>query len=512
MDNLQQIIHTFTPDEQKSFRRFIQRNRYKSSRVDLKLYSILQRNEKEMDNHGVMKQLYGHVDNPNAYHGVRKRLTQHLNDFITIKQLDEQESGLSSITKNLVLIRHLFEHNLRNLAWKYLKKSERMAQKGEWVAALQSIYDLQIEFYNAKYAHHTLEQLVDLRMENNQWVQHEQNLNIIGSMVKQAYEKVKVAAEDVDLITLADDLIQQFEMDAALAQRPQLMYKFLMITRQVILANKAFYSFEPYLEENYNQLKADGFFEQNQEQYVHILYVLAHTYYRNKKFNRAVETLKELHEALKISKKGIYNQYIPKYILLYAACENFKGNLELAIEVLESFAPNVFMDREELLNIKLNQSVYYFQEKEFKKANQLILQIGHTDKWLEKNIGVEWKLKKNMIEIIYQIELERPEIALDRINSLQKTHRKLFQLPVYQRVTVFLNLLKKYIQDPEVVKTQAFLDTVEVSFEWIEIEQEDLQAMSYYAWLKSKMEQKDFYTTLLSLMTQTSDAQNEKGE
>lgn len=506
MDNLQQIIHTFSLDESRAFRRFIQRNRYKSSRVDLELYDLLAQQEKQISPDEMMSHLYGEKHNLNAYHGVRKRLMRHISDFIAVRRMDEYAHTGSLITKNIILIQHLLSHNLRKLGWKYLKKSERLAVKYERVNALQEIYDIQIENYNQKYAEHSLETLVQLRITNNKRVQEEQHLSIIGSLVKQAYEKVKIDAEDLDLNMLVDDLISRFEMQEALQKRPQLIYRFMLITRQIILVNKAFYSFEPYLVNSYKKLQKAGFFENREDEHIHTLYILSHTYYRNKKFDQAVVILKTLHEKLKVAKKGVYNQYIPKYVLLYAACENFKGNIELAIHVLESFEPNQFMDKEELLNIKLNLSVYYFEDGAFKKANQLLLGLGHTDKWLEKNIGVEWKLKKNIIEVIYQIELSRPEIAYDRITAIEKGHRRLFKLKAYQRVAVFLKLLKSIIQNPEVVKTTSFLEKVEHSFEWIALEQEDLQAMSYYAWLKSKMVNQDFYEVLRSLAQQSQEA------
>lgn len=51
------------------------------------------------------------------------------------------------------------------------------------------------------------------------------------------------------------------------------------------------------------------------------------------------------------------------------------------------------------------------------------------------------------------------------------------------------------------MQSAAYLEKVETSFEWIEKEKEDLQAMSYYAWLKSKMTKRDFYEVLLELIT-----------
>ncbi|MGB1104417.1 MAG: hypothetical protein ACPG21_12440 [Crocinitomicaceae bacterium] len=130
-----------------------------------------------------------------------------------------------------------------------------------------------------------------------------------------------------------------------------------------------------------------------------------------------------------------------------------------------------------------------------------IQNLGHTDNWLEKNMGIEWRIKKNMIDVIFQYELGRTEIALDRIQSLKRIHGELFKTKKYSRVVVFLRLIKEVIKNPHEVQSAAYLEKVETSFEWIEKEKEDLQAMSYYAWLKSKMTKRDFYEVLLELIT-----------
>jgi hypothetical protein len=145
-------------------------------------------------------------------------------------------------------------------------------------------------------------------------------------------------------------------------------------------------------------------------------------------------------------------------------------------------------------------SVYYFQQEEYKKANQLLLKIGRTDNWLEKNMGVEYRIKKSLIELIYQFELQRTELAFDRILSMERIHKTHLEMPKYRRVAVFLALIKTIIHDPEIVQSNQFLQRVESSFDWIDKEKEDLQAMSYYAWLKSKMTNQKFYEVLHEIL------------
>lgn len=499
MDDLQQIILTLTPDERKEFRKFIQRNRFKNQRIDLDLFNLLCQ-ESTQEKGEIFNQLYQHEADRNAYHSVRKRLVKHLNDFIYLNQLGTEETLEAEITKNLILVRHLFRNNLEKLAWKYIRKSENLAEKAELNDQLQLIYELQIEHYDPLWLDCTLKELVKKRRKIAELAQEDQNLKIIGSFVKQELQKVKIKAQDIDLERILDLLLNTFDMKDSLFRRPKLRYNFILIARRIILANKDFYSFEAYLIENYKKISDSGYFDVKPSQRLTILYYIAHTLYRNKKFSEAILYLNQSLPYFEQVERSTHHRFHVKFHLLRAASENLAGNLKESIQILENLNSVKFATHEDELNVKLNLSVYYFQQEEYKKANQLLLKIGRTDNWLEKNMGVEYRIKKSLIELIYQFELQRTELAFDRILSMERIHKTHLEMPKYRRVAVFLALIKTIIHDPEIVQSNQFLQRVESSFDWIDKEKEDLQAMSYYAWLKSKMTNQKFYEVLHEIL------------
>lgn len=500
MDDLQQIIHSFSENEKKEFRQFIQRNRFKTSRIDLNLFNLFAK-DKVYAKDEILLALYGgSKPDRNAYHSVRKRLVKHLNDFIYLLQIDNDESLASEISKNLILVRHLFNNNLNKLAWKQLRKSENLAVKSELNQQLQSIYELQIEHYDVNFVSGNLKELVRKRKHMAELAQEDQNLKIIGSFVKQELEKVKIEAQDLDLERILDLLLNTFDMKDSLFRRPKLRYNFVLIARGIILANKEFYSFEEYVIRNYNKIADSGYFDTRLSNRLNILYIVSHTLYRNKKFNEAIGFLNEMQEYLQQVGKGIFNRFNVKYRMLLAACENLRGNVHESIDILEDLSPSKFVLKEQEFNAQLNLSIYYFQIESYKKANQQLIKMGRTDNWFEKNMGVEWRIKKNMIDVIYQYELGRTEIALDRILSIERIHKNLLQTDKYRRISVFLGLIKRIIKNPLIADSEEFLNLVESSFTWVDIGQEDLQAVSYYAWLKSKMTKQKFYEVLKALM------------
>ena len=135
MDDLSTIIHSLDAAEQLEFQNFIQRDRYKKERKDLKLFELLQGEERSATE--LQKEL--ELPNANAYHALRRRLYQHLSDFILIRSTQEDMSSMSRVNGMLSMARHLFNTGSDKLAWKILERSEKMAAQNELYELLNSI-------------------------------------------------------------------------------------------------------------------------------------------------------------------------------------------------------------------------------------------------------------------------------------------------------------------------------------------------------------------------------------
>jgi len=87
-----------------------------------------------------------------------------------------------------------------------------------------------------------------------------------------------------------------------------------------------------------------------------------------------------------------------------------------------------------------------------------------------------------------------------RLASFKRTYYKYLKSINQDRVITYLALVEHYYKNPEVITTKQFFDRVETSFEWFKAEQEDIFVMSFYAWLKSKMDEKPLYLTTINLV------------
>jgi len=155
-----------------------------------------------------------------------------------------------------------------------------------------------------------------------------------------------------------------------------------------------------------------------------------------------------------------------------------------------------------MLNTYLNLSTYYFQREEYNKSIRVFQNVQHSDKWLMKIMGFEWVLKKSIIECINQFELGHSDLVEQRLNLIDKNFKEYFHRNLYKRVNTFLVLVRKLNNDPAIATTKEFYSLVEKSFEFIEAEKEDIQAISFYGWLKAKMQRRKYYEVLLELVRQ----------
>jgi hypothetical protein len=160
----------------------------------------------------------------------------------------------------------------------------------------------------------------------------------------------------------------------------------------------------------------------------------------------------------------------------------------------------------------LQLSFHYFAAGKFHKANQTLISLDRTDHWLEQNLGLEWLLNHNLGEMLIQIELGNPDQALARLRAVERRLHEQFPateaaadapaMPLggpYQAVLSYMGFVREIIDDPAVARTAGFADRVARIPAFLSEEREDLQVISFYAWLKARVLGRPYYEVLLRL-------------
>ena len=101
--------------------------------------------------------------------------------------------------------------------------------------------------------------------------------------------------------------------------------------------------------------------------------------------------------------------------------------------------------------------------------------------------------------------LRRSIYFLESLNfkkSFERSFSSMYQQTIYHRVAEFVDFLKLLINQPDAIKTDAFRNEMSKKLINIPEEKEDLQAMAFYCWMKSKMINQKYYDVLLDVVNQ----------
>lgn len=495
MDQLNELISTFSDSDIRAFRVFINRQKSKTNRKDLELFEFI---AADVPKEEIEKKLY-RTSNKVAYHTLRKRLLKHLINFVIIKQVDEDNTTKSSVLGLISLATYLFNKKSNEMAWRILLKAENLAIENELHDLLNTIYHLQIEKSDLEHSP-DINEIHTKLLANKVILDENEKANIAYNFIKSELNTLKIKGEQQKIETIIDVFLKKYDVETLLYKRPNILFKVLDLTRRILFAKKDFYAFEPYLIRTYALINSRYGFSKNNHFYkINILYLIAHILFRNRKFEASHNYLEEMHENM-LAYNGIYyNYFFSKYIQLKASSLSYLDKNTEAIALLSNIKLSLLkkMSIEDQLNIQLNKSVYFFNQNDFKKASLIHVNFNHSESWFEKKMGKEWVLKKDLIDIIIQYELGNIEIVLNRIRTFETNFSQFLQQPIYQRALGFLSFIKTLIDTPAQIKDKKFQENIADQLINIPQEQEDLQAMAFYSWMKSKMIRQPYYSVLL---------------
>jgi hypothetical protein len=380
MDLLEQTIEHLSAEEQSDFKTFLQKQ--KENRKDLKLFEILA-SKKELAPNALISKL--HTTNLNAYHSLRKRLMKELFEFMVLKQLQADATRASSVMGFISMSQFMLKKNAYEVAAYFLKKAEKQALLNNQYDLLDSIYHLGIS--NADKLNANLNEQIEKWRINTEKYKSQQRLSIAYSLIKQQLADARKQGTVLDVEAIINSVFHDFQITPEDANTPEFMYKLVSMARSAVISAKDYYRFEPFIVRIYTRLsKANVFTRNNIDFQLGFLYMMAHVYYRNKKFALAEEQLENMPKVT-IARTFHGSEYFGKYISLKAAVATFSDRNEEAIALLK----NTITDKtlriatSEKLNMQLNLAVYYFQMKSTKKP------IKHCLKLATANAG--WKKK-----------------------------------------------------------------------------------------------------------------------
>ncbi|AXG69772.1 hypothetical protein KORDIASMS9_01999 [Kordia sp. SMS9] len=491
------IVSQFSTEEQQEFIKYL---KYKNKRHDTKNVQLFELLRAKHSAKEIPQKLYG-KDNKTAYHGLRKRLWSSIVDFMATQSLTHEVSDELEITKQILVARNLLVQKQYKTAFKLLHKAEKKARDILHFSLLNEIYHTQIQYAHKMTDAPPLATLIEKCTANQQDFLQEEKLNMAYAVIQEQLQKVMHKGEIVSLQQLIQETYERFQISYEIGLSYKSLYQLAQMINSVAAVTKTYFAVEPFLIENYkdisNRLKQ---LEKHVFYHIKVLYLIANIFFRKKEFGQSLGYLEAMRKEMERQKQRYYKDSLLAYQCLLALNYNYSGDSEKAIVLLEEVVNLKKYDVETMLDVHLSLIVCYFQQGAFKKAQKIYSKFYHTDKWYEEKAGIDWVMKKNLIELLLHIELGNISYVDSRFVSFQRKYYPFLKKSGEARVITFLKFVKQYYNAPETVTSEAFREVVVQSFPWKARVEEDIFVMSFYAWLKAKMNKTDLYQTTLDLV------------
>ncbi len=500
MDSLEEIIDTFGIEDRTEFRRFLKRTKSNDNRKDLQLFQLI--SDESVTSKEYHYKLY-QPPNQAAYLACRKRLSRSINKFIALKLIDSDSSNVSEVLNWVNMARYLFSNQKSELALKYLKKAERSALKNDLFEVLNTIYVYQIQYLPQPEQSQRIK-IVRKWEKNKKALELNEKSEIALSIIHQKIVESNNQGTHSNILELITGTLNNLNLSTDFLINPRFIYNLTHANRKLMLSKKDFYNLEPFIINQYSLIqKQNGFAAKYNYYQLGFLYMIAHTLYRNKKFDKAYEYVLQLEEELKKASKTQIAELKPKLVLLKSNLFIFKKDLHSSLQLLQQEFTQLSLNSADKLKFISAIGIVQFLQGKPKQSLASLNTMNHSNNWCAKIMGREWLLKRLLMEVILYSELEEFELVDSRIRNIRRSFRDLLAVEPYNRAKPFLSIIKQINSAGNTANNSGHNLSVllESLFNFLPAEQEDLQAMLFYAWLKSKAAKKSFYEVLLEIVS-----------
>lgn len=496
MPLLEEMITHLSPDECRRFRAYVSAPMLASK--EMKLFEMISRNGPQPRD-VLMKKLYGKQIKRNAYDNVRKRLIDRMIDFVV-----QDQAGVVMEPRAQVLRLMSAAYKFRtDQAWGAVRhfsiKAEEIALKYRMYTILEGIYDFMMQHATQFELDLSFEEIARKQQANAPRATRMRNLNEAATQMEIALHQAKRAGEKLDPTEIFDSVSQRFMLTSEERSNPTFRLRIVRMFRSALLSAKQYGEVYKLLMEAYTDFDlAKAFRERYSEEESAILYMVAHSLYRNRKFDEVSIWIDRLSSRMP-SSTWITNTHYLKAQALRAAMYAYTRRNDEAIGLMSELRKHrpSFHHMKEWLNIDLSLSVYHFNAKAYRKAITILNQIHQLDINLADWMGTEWCFKMDMIELITHFEFGNEELAMQRHARIAKKYRSLLRHDKYANAALFFKIIGKILRNPDVVGTASFRTQVKTVVQNWEFDMGDLQAVTFFCWLKSKLHGKDYYELLL---------------
>lgn len=495
MNAITDILNIMSSEDLSAFSKYLNSKNKRKDTLNTTLLKMLKTDDIKLN-----EKLYGTKNNA-AYHALRKRLYSSLIEFMANRSFENNTGEEHEIMRLLMVSKVLFEHKLYKEAFKCLAKAEAKAVKLEHFALLNDIYQTQLQ-----YAHFDkdfdLETAISKSSANRNKLYNEEQLNLAYAVMRKELADIYHNGKITDIQQLITDTLIKFGISLKDVLTFKSLYQMLFIANEYASINSDYSLIEPFAKQGYKFISVrEELTEKHLYYHIYILYFIANIHFRNKRFDQCTEYLDGMAAQMQKQNKKYYSRFAAKYLLLKSLNENYSGAPGLAEGTIrKALAESEKYDPADKHDLLLFAIVFRIQHNDTREAAKLMRSFSHTDSWYEKKMGMEWGIKRSLVEILLHAQLENTELALSRIKSFKRRYKKYLTNVKEERVLDYLHLVEKYIIAPENAASKTYrkqLDNLIISSSHSNA---DIFVLSFIGWLVAAVYKKPVYGTILDMV------------
>ncbi|MDP5200884.1 hypothetical protein [Flavobacterium sp. DG2-3] len=496
MNALQEIANMMNEIEKKAFISYLSKKNKRKDTGNIELFNSLKTDDIKIKNNFLegKKSL-------DAYHALRKRLYDSMIDFMANRSFENDTSQENAVLRLIVVSRLFFEHKLTKTAFKCLAKAEEIAASIEHFSLLNEIYQTQIQFAHFNLSE-PIEKIIQKFKANKKQLEYEEQLNLGYAVLRRELGAIYHEGRIVDFQALIKNTIETHGISLKQGLTFKSLYQILFIANEYASINNDFSLIQPFVIKSYHFIsKKNELKDRHLYYHIYILYFIANFYFRSGQFTESLNYLDLMFNELQKQSGKYYQRFCLRHFLLLAFNQNYLGNAEKAIEIAEkALSSNKKADPNDLNDIRLMLIVFYVQQNAGAKAAKEMAKLNHTDSWYEKKMGMDWAIKKCLVELLLHIQQENTELALSRIKSFKRRYKKYLLTVNEERVVHYLLFVEQYVMKPEIIRTTKFQKAIEDFIIVAQNGPKDILIMSFLSWLVAKVRLKPTYETTLNLL------------
>lgn len=477
MDVIYDLIYLMNDTDKKEFVSFLKKKNKRKDTKNIMLFFMLQNDDiKQQKNKEVFS-------NKGAYHALRKRLYANLILFLSNKSFEKNNSVAHEALRLLVVSRFLLENQQLKSAFKCLDKAEHLASTLEQYSLLHEILQTKLDYVHLN-KNEDVQEISDMLIGNQEKLMKEARLSVVYASLKEAFVRSQQSGEIIDLRGRIKDLVSQYRLSDEDLLNYRSLYQMLSLANEYANIRQNFSLIAPYIQMAVKLIKQNKVYVPHHLYYhIAVVYYLANYCFRKSMFCESMEYLQQMNVLMQDHNGKYAAVFRVRFQLLKCLNLHFTGHTAEAISIVQEMELHFTKKTrpDETADVYLCHAMLLAHQQD-RQALRKMGELMHTDAWYEKQLGMLWTIRKNLMEILLHAQFGNSEYALSRSRSFKRRYRKYLIEVGEERVCDYADLVEKYLLKAEIVNERSFVEKLRKMTE--DNENQDVFSLEFLYWFR----------------------------